>query len=84
MLIRDDKRIISDDGTKTYRAFGIVINMHNRFFSGSIIIKIKYGYRDINRAIDAKLKQGVSFVKVSGLDTKYFELRLISIPKGKK
>jgi hypothetical protein len=83
MLIRDDKRIISDDGNKTYRAFGIVINMHNRFFSGSIIIKIKYGYRDRDSKLDTKLKQGVSFVKAGGFDTKFFELRLISIPKGK-
>lgn len=84
MLIRDDKRIISDDGNKTYRAFGIVFNMHNRFFSGSVIIKIKYGYRDRDNKLDAKLKQGVSFVKAGGFDTKFLELRLISIPKGKK
>lgn len=83
MLIRDDKRIVSDDGTKTYRAFGIVFNMHNRFFSGSIIIKIKYGYRNLDHALDKKLKQGVSYLKVRGVETKYFEVRLISIPKGK-
>jgi hypothetical protein len=83
MLIKDDKRIISDDGTKTFRAFGIVINMHNRFFSGSIIIKFKYGYRNKDVKTDAKLKQGVSFLKVRGLDTKYLEVRFISIPKGK-
>jgi hypothetical protein len=83
MLIRDDKRIISDDGNQTYRAFGIVINMHNRFFSGSVIIRIKYGFRDIDRKVDTKLKQGVSFVKVRGVETKYFEMRFISIPKGK-
>ena len=83
MLIRDDKRIISDDGKHTYRAFGIVFNMHNRFFSGSVIIKIKYGYRELDRKVDSKLKHGVSFVKVRGVDVRYFELRLISIPKGK-
>jgi hypothetical protein len=83
MLIKDDKRIISADGNQTYRAFGIVFNVHNRFFSGSIIIKFKYGYKDINRKLDAKLKHGVSFTKVRGLDTKYLEIKLISIPKGK-
>lgn len=83
MLIKDDKRIISDDGEQTYRAFGIVLNLHNRFFSGSVIIKFKYGYKDKNLKLDAKLKQGVSFVKARGIDTKYLEIRLISIPKGK-
>lgn len=83
MFIKDDKRIISEDGTKTYRAFGLVFNIHNRFFSGSVIIKIKYGHRDVNRAIDVKLKHAVTFVKDSGINLKYFELRLISIPKGK-
>jgi hypothetical protein len=83
MLIKDDKRIISDDGKQTYRAFGIVFNMHNRFFSGSVIIKFKYGYRNKDVKLDAKLKQGVSFLKVRGIETKYLEIRLISIPKGK-
>jgi hypothetical protein len=83
MLIKDDKRIISDDGNKTYRAFGIVLNLHNRFFSGSIILKIKYGYRDIDHKKDAKLKHGVSFVKAKGFDFKFLELRFITIPKGK-
>lgn len=83
MLIKDDKRIISEDGTQTYRAFGIVFNMHNRFFSGSVIIKIKYGYRDRDTKLDKKVKTGASFMKVKGFDLRFFELRLISIPKGK-
>ena len=83
MLIRDDKRIITDDGNQTYRAFGIVFNMHNRFFSGSVIIKIKYGYRDRDTKLDKKVKTGVSFIKVKGFDLRFFELLLISIPKGK-
>jgi hypothetical protein len=84
MLIKDDKRIITDDGNQTYRAFGFVLNLHNRLFSGSIIIKFKYGYRDIDRKVDSKLKQGVSFVKARGVDLKYLEVRFVSIPKGKK
>jgi hypothetical protein len=83
MLIRDDKRIISDDGTQTYRAFGVNIHFHNRFFSGSFIIMFKYGHRDIDRKVDIKLKHGVSFVKVRGLDFKFFECRMVSIPKTK-
>lgn len=83
MLIKDDKRIISDDGNQTYRAFGIVLNMNNRFFTGSIIIKFKYGYKDLDKKLDAKMKHGVSFIKVRGIETKYFEVRMISIPRGK-
>ena len=83
MLIKSQKRIISDDGKYTYKSFGFVINMHNFLFSGQIIFKIKYSYQPIAHKIDAKIKHGVSFVSVRGFDTKYAELRLVSIKKVK-
>jgi hypothetical protein len=83
MLIRDEKRIITADGSRTFRAFGIAINLHSRFFSGTVIIKFKYGYRKIDRKADHNLKHDVDFSKVRGLDTKFLEIRLVNIPKGK-
>jgi hypothetical protein len=83
MLIKNTTRIISDDGKQSYKSIGFTIHMHNRFFSGSIIVCFKYGYRDLNKAIDAKLKHGVHYVKVKGFDSKFLEVRMVTIPKGK-
>lgn len=84
MLIKpNNTRMMSDDGLQSYKAVGFVIHMHNRFFSGSITFRIKYSYQDLSLKGDAKFKHGLSHVRQRGFDTKYFELRIVDIPKNK-
>jgi hypothetical protein len=83
MLIKNNTRIITDDGKQTYKSVGFTIHMHNRFFSGSIIFVFKYSHRNVDRKVDVKLKHAVHYIKVRGFDSKFIEFRLVSIPKGK-
>lgn len=83
MLIKDDKRIMTENGLQTYRNFGFTVHFHNIFFSGSIIVLLKFNYRVLNHAVD-KIKHSISFASVTGLDTKYLTIQMVTIPKGKK
>jgi hypothetical protein len=81
MLIKSQKRIASADGNFTYKIFGIVFNMHNRFFSGQVVIKFKYGYRDTVKS--EVVRHDVAYGNSKGFNTKYLELTLVSIKKVK-
>ena len=81
MLIKSDKRITTNDGKETFKIYGIVIHMHNRFFSGQIILKFKYGYRELNR--NDSIRHDISYANSKGFNTKFLEFTLVTVPKGK-
>lgn len=81
MLIKSQKRIASPDGQHTYKIFGIVFNMHNRFFSGQVIIKLKYSYKELTK--NDSVRHDVAYGNSKGFNTKYLELTLVSIQKRK-
>jgi hypothetical protein len=81
-LIKNKNRILTEDGNKTYRAFGIFFSVNNKFFVGNVIIRFKFGFRD--RSVkDGILKTESTHKKIKGFFYKYLEILFIKIPKGK-
>lgn len=81
-LIKSNNPIATEDGTQTYKDVGLFFSMNNKFFTGNIIIRLKFGFKYKTNK-DRMLKVDVSHKNIKGFYSKYLEILFIPIPKGK-